>query len=83
MFLQHGNHGDPVLGPHHPPFLPGPSYDSGGLQVSASGPEKSLLLDKRNLRGTKRHHFRLDTHQLPGSHDQYREFFIYFFRYII
>lgn len=62
LFLQNGNHGDPVLHPYRPPFLPGPSYNSGGLQVSAPGPEESLLLDQRDLRSAERHHLRLNPH---------------------
>lgn len=72
---QDGYHGDPVLGPHRPPFLSGPGHDSGGLQVSAPGPPQSLLLDQRDVRGAQRHHLRLDPHQLPGGHDQHRECF--------
>lgn len=78
VFPQDGNHGDPVLGPHRPPLLSGPSYHGGRLQVSASGPAQSLLLDQRDLRSAKRHHLRLDPHQLPGSHDQYSEFSFHF-----
>lgn len=37
VFVQDGNHGDPVLGPHRPPLLPGPRHHGGGLQVSAAG----------------------------------------------
>lgn len=74
VFLQDSNDGDPVLCPHRTPFLPDPSYDSGGLQVSASGPAKSLLLDQRDLRCTKRHHLCLNPHQLSGRNDQYCEF---------
>lgn len=74
VFLQDGNHGDPVLGPHLPPFLSGPCYDGRRLQVSASGAAQSLLLDQRDVRGAKRHRLRLNPHQLPGSHDKYSEF---------
>lgn len=78
MSLQDGNHGDPVLGPHRPPFLSGPSYDGRGLQVSASGPAQSLLLDQRDLCSAKRHRLRLNPHQLPGSNDQHSEFSFHF-----
>lgn len=44
--------------------------------MSASGPEEGLLLDKRDVRSTKRHHLRLHTHQLPGSNDQYSKFIL-------
>lgn len=82
VFLQDSNNGDPVLCPHRAPFLPDPSYNSGGLQVSASGPAKGLLLDQRDLRCTKRHHLCLNPHQLSGSNDQYSEF-IYYLQIII
>lgn len=73
VFVQDDNHGDPVLGPHRPPFLSGPCHDCRRLQVSASGAAQSLLLDQRDVRSTKRHRLRLNPHQLPGSHDQHSE----------
>lgn len=74
VFVQDGNHGDPVLGPHRPPLLSGARYDGRRLQVFASGAAQSLLLDQRDVRGAERHRLRLNPHQLPGSHDQHSEF---------
>lgn len=74
VFLQDGNDGDPVLGPHRPPLLSGACYDGRRLQVSPSDAAQSLLLDQRDVRSAKRHRLRLNPHQLPGSHDQHSEF---------
>lgn len=43
--MQNDDDGDPVFHPDHPPLLPGSGHDSRGLQMFASGPEESLLLD--------------------------------------
>lgn len=44
--LQDGYHGDPVFRAHRPALIPSPGDHGGGLQVSAVGPAKVLLLDQ-------------------------------------
>lgn len=41
--------------------------------MSAPRPPKNLLLDKRDLFGPERHHFRVHLDQFPGRHPKYRK----------